>query len=126
MNFDMNFVLHTKTTYWSNSSLSPFVLCIARCLFILAAIFVSFMILCLVRVQPLMAKMGGATLAIYIFHSFIVQGVRYIMKQGYIPSNEVFIFIIAVVITIGLAYLSRLKIIKIMLNPVTYVKKERV
>lgn len=122
MNYDMTFVLSGKMSYWSYPSLSPLLLCIARCLFVLAAIFVSFMVMCLVRVQSWMAKMGAATLAIYIFHSFIVQGVRFIMKQGYIPSNDVFIFFIAVVITIGLAYFSRIKIVKIMLNPVTYVK----
>ena len=126
MNYDMTFVLPGKMSYWSYSSLSPFVLCIARCLFIFAAIFVSFMVMCLVRIQPFMSKMGGTTLAIYIFHSFIVQGVRFIIKQGYLPNSEVSLFIIAVVITIGLAYFSRFKIVKIMLNPVTYVKKERI
>lgn len=125
MNFDMSFVLPGKMSYWSYPSLSPTVLCLARCLFILFAIFVGIMILRLVRVQPMMAKMGEATLAIYVFHSFLTQGVRFIIKQGYFPGNEVSLFIIAVVITIGLAYLSRFKIVKIMLNPVTYVKKER-
>ena len=124
MNFNIGFVLNGKTTYWSYSSLSPFVLCIARCVFILAAIFVSFMVMCLVRVQPLMAKMGKATLAIYIFHSFITQGISFFIKQGYLPlpDKEVSLFVVAVAITIGLAYLSRFKIVKIILNPITYAK----
>lgn len=123
INFSIGFVLHGKFSYWSHPSLSPFVLCVARCLFILVAIFLSIMIMRLVRVQPLMAKMGGATLAIYVFHYFIIQGNRILIKQGYLPGNEVSLFIIAIIITIGLAYLSRFKIIKIILNPVTYRKK---
>lgn len=120
LNFNINFVLHGKTSYWSYPSLSPFVLCMARCLFILAAIIVSTMIMRLIRVQALMAKLGGATLAIYVFHSFITQGVKTIIKQGYLPGNEVSLFIFSVLITIGLAQLSRYKIVNMMLNPVSY------
>lgn len=122
LNFKINFVLHGSTSYWSYPSLSPFVLCMARCLLILAAIIVSTMIMRLIRVQSLMAKLGGATLVIYVFHSFITQGVKPIIKQGYLPGNEVSLFIIAVVITIGLAYLYRFKIVNIILNPVSYFK----
>lgn len=124
MNFDMRFVLQGKTSYWFYPSLSPFVLCVARCLYILASIFVSFMVMCLVRVQPLMAKMGGATLAIYIFHTFITQSIRLLLiKRGYLPDNVLLLFVIAIIITVGLAYLSRFKIVKIMLNPITYIKE---
>lgn len=123
MNFDFGFVHHGKLSYWSYPSLSPLVLCAARCLFILVAIILSVMIMRLVRVQPLMAKMGGATLAIYIFHSFIVQGLKWFVKRGYLPDNEICLFIYTVVITLGLAYLSRFKIVKIMLNPITYIKE---
>lgn len=124
MNYDMRFVLHGKKSYWFYPSLSPFVLCIARCLFILASIFVSFMVMCLVRVQTWMAKMGGATLAIYIFHTFITQSIRLLLiKRGYLPDNVLLLFVIAIIITVGLAYLSRFKIVKIMLNPITYIKE---
>ena len=71
MNFDLSFVLHGKASYWSYPSLSPCVLCLTRCLFILVAIFVSIMIMRLVRVQPLIAKMGGNFSDIYfsLFHN---------------------------------------------------------
>ena len=122
LNFDLDFVLHGRMAFWSYPSLSPSVMCMARCIYVLAAIFVSTMVMRLVRVQPLMAKYGGATLVIYIFHSFIVQVVKILIKQGFLQSNEVLLFVIAVVITLGLAYLSRFQIVNFMLNPVTYVK----
>lgn len=122
LNYDLVFVLSGRVSYQFYPSLSPSMACMARCLFILAAIFISTMVMRLVRVQPLMAKYGGATLVIYIFHSFVIQGVRMLIKQGYLPSNEVALFIIAVVITLGLVYLSRFQIVNFMLNPVTYVR----
>lgn len=58
-NFNINYVLHGKSSYWAYLSHSPFELCISRCLFVLVAIFLSIMVMRLVRVQPFMAKMGG-------------------------------------------------------------------
>ena len=123
LNFNLSFVLHGKISYWSHPSLSPSSLCVARCLFILVAMFLSIMIMRIVRVQPFIAEMGGATLVIYVFHSFLTQGIKGLVKQGILSVNEVTILLIAITITIGLAYLSRFKIINIMLNPITYMKK---
>lgn len=60
---------------------------------------------------------------IYVFHSFLTQGIKGLVKQGILSVNEVMILLITITITIGLAYLSRFKIINIMLNPITYMKK---
>lgn len=67
LNFDINFVHHGKCSYWSQPLLSPFILCIARCLYILVAILLSIMVMRLIRVQPFLAKMGGGNFgSIYV------------------------------------------------------------
>ena len=75
----------------------------------------------LIRVQPSLAKMGGATLVIYMYHFFITQSINILGKQGILPYNNLLLYIYAVVITIGLAYASRFKIVTIMINPITYI-----
>lgn len=123
VNKDISIVILGRSSYWSHNSFSPFVLCLARCIWILTAICLSFFVMRLVRVNSYMAKFGGATLVIYIYHSFITQGLRVFIKNGYLPEDEILLIFYAFVITIGLAYLSQFKIFKILLNPITYFRK---
>lgn len=122
LNTEIGFVLYGNSSYWFHSSLSPFLLCMARCLLLLVATLLGIMIMSLIRTQPFLAKMGKATLFIYIFHSFITQGIRVSVTHGYLSGNEMMLFVYAVVITIVLAYLSRIKIFNMWLNPVTFFK----
>jgi fucose 4-O-acetylase-like acetyltransferase len=123
LNTNLNFILHGKNSYWINTSLTPMMQCLAKCAWLVFAIILGFMTMSMVRVQSTMAKMGRATLGIYIYHSFIIEGMRALAKQGILPGNEMMLFFYAVVITIGLAYLSKFKLYNFLLNPITY--KER-
>ena len=120
LNTELGFVLYAKSSYWSHPIFSPYTLCMFRLLLFLAASFLGIMVMRLVRVQPFMAKLGGATLFIYIFHSFVVQVFRAIAGHGYIPCDEILLFLYAIFITLGLAYLSRFRIVNTILNPITF------
>ena len=123
LNTNLNYILQGKNSYWVNTSLTPMMQFLARCTWLVFATILGFMTMSVVRVQSTMAKMGRATLVIYIYHSFIVQGMRVLVKQGILPGNEIMLFLYAVAITLGLAYLSRFKLLNLLLNPITY--KER-
>ena len=120
MNTNLNYILQGKNSYWVNTSLTPIMQCLARCTWLVFATILGVMTMRIVRVQPTMAKMGKATLVIYIYHSFIIQGMRVLVKQGILPGNEIMLFFYAAAITLGLAYLSRFKLLNFMLNPITY------
>ena len=123
LNTNLNYILHGKNSYWVNTSLSPMMQCLARCIWLVFATILSFMTMSMVRPQSTMANMGRATLGIYIYHSFITQSIKVLVKQGFLSGNEMMLFLYAVTITVGLAYLSRYKILKFLLNPISYYKK---
>ena len=124
LNMNLNYIIQGKNSYWVNTSLTPMMQCLARCTWLVFATILGFMTMSMVRVQPTMAKMGKATLVVYIFHSFIIQGMRLFVKQGILPGNEMMLFVYAVIITLGLAYLSRFKLVNYLLNPITYKEKK--
>ena len=125
MNINLNYIIHGKVSYWSNTSLTPMMQCLARCTWHVFATILGIMTMRMVRVQPTMAKMGRATLGIYIYHSFIIQGMRVLVKKGVLPENEIMLFLYAVAITLGLAYLSKFKLYNFLLNPITAYKKRK-
>lgn len=120
ININVNYIFHGASSYWVNTSLAPLIQCLARCTWFVFATILGIMIMRVVRVQPTMAKMGRVTLFIYIYHSFIIEGLRALIKQGILPGNEIMLFFYAVAITLGLAFLSRFKLLNFMLNPITY------
>ena len=118
-----DYILQGKNSYWVNTSLTPIMQCLARCTWLVFATILGVMTMRMVRVQPTMAKMGRATLFIYIYHSFIIEGMRVLVKQGILPGYEMMLFLYATTITLGLAYLSRFKLLNFLLNPISYKKR---
>lgn len=125
LNKSLNFVLMGKATYWYKAEFSPYLLCLARGLFLFSATTMGVMVMRLVPTRPLLSHWGRITLFIYIYHSFAIQALRLVIKHGYTPQNEWIYIIMPVVITMGLILLSHIKFFNILLNPVSYILKNR-
>ena len=126
LNENVNIVLTCRRSYWSKPEVSPIILCLARCLLIISAIVISIMIMRIVPQKHQIARWGSCTLFIYMYHTFFVRSFRYGVNSGiipnFIPDNELLLIIIAVALTLALAYFSRYKLPKIIINPFSYLK----
>ena len=125
LNKPLNFVLMGKVTYWSKAEFSPYLLCFARGIFLFSATMTGVMVMRLIPTRPLLSRWGRITLFIYIYHSFAIEALRLAIKHGISPQNEWIFIIMPVIITIGLILLSHIKFFNILLNPVSYILKNR-
>ena len=62
-------------------------------------------------------KFGRNTLFIYMYHTFFVLSLRLLIARGYIPENEVLLFIYSIAIIFVLVHLSNVKFFIILMNP---------
>lgn len=79
----------------------------------------------LVPTRASLAHWGSITLFIYIYHTFIIEMLRWAIKHGYFPQTEWILIVMSVIITIGLILLSHIKFFNILLNPVSYILNNR-
>lgn len=86
----------------------------------MAATITGAMVMRVVPTRESLSKWGRTTLLIYIYHTFVVEGLRTAFKQGYILQNEWILIMMSFVITIGLILLSHIKLFTILMNPVSY------
>lgn len=119
-NFNFNVVLLGNRSYWHHDVFSPFLLCLCRLVFLVSAILLGIMLMRLVMKRLLFPELGKITLFIYIYHSFLIEIVRFAIRNNYLPQNEWICYVIAVVITGVLICLSKVKFFNILLNPVSF------
>ena len=120
MNYDFTIIQGGSSSYWIKPGISPIFYCLSRAAFLLSAMIISFMVLCLIKTSALFAQWGTKTLAIYVYHTFLILFMLYLIRQGILPQNSILLFFYAAAITIVLVYLSRFKLFNILLNPVSY------
>ena len=120
MNYDFTIVQGGSSSYWINPAISPFIFFLSRAAFLISAMIISFMVLCLIKTSEILAKWGTKTLAIYVYHTFLILFMLYLIRQGILPQNDILLAFYAVAITFILVYLSRFKLFNILLNPVSY------
>ena len=124
-NKPIGYILMGKDTYWSKPEYSPLLFCLARGVFLFFATILGVMVMRLVPTKPLLSHWGSTTLFIYIYHSFAIEALRLAIKRGYFPQNEWILIIMSVVITMSLILLSRIKFFYILLNPISYILRNR-
>lgn len=125
LNKSLNFVLMGNATYWSKAEFSPYLLCLARGMFLFSATTMGVMVMRLIPTRPLLSHWGRITLFIYIYHSFFIEALRLAIKHGYFPQNEWMLIGMSVIITMGLILLSHVKFFNILLNPVSNILRNR-
>ena len=119
-NYPLNYVLACSKSYWFNSTISPLILCSGRIIVIIFATIISIMVIRIVKVNQSMSNWGTKTMIIYVYHSFVVSALRIIVARGIIPQNEYFLFLYAILITMGLLCMSRFKLFNIIMNPFSF------
>ena len=124
LNKGLGFVLMGNKSYWFSAEFSPVLLCLYRLAFLIAAIIMGTMVMRLVQVKPMFSQWGKITLFIYIYHSFLIEAFRYVLKQGYFPKYEWICIVMSVIIMTVLLFLSRIRLLNILLNPVSYLLKK--
>lgn len=92
---------------------------VSRCLFICIVVILSVMVLKLVRPNSHFAKWGERTLFIYIYHTLALKLLFQLIFRNYLPQNEWILAVYAILITMGLLYLSRYKVFNMLLNPIS-------
>lgn len=118
-------IVHYGTfPYWSYDYQHTALLFFARCLFIPSSIVLGLLVMRIVPTNVTIAKWGSVTMFIFIYHTFAINILLELIKRNMIPQNELLLFVYAVIITLGLLFLSRYKLLNYFLNPISsFVKK---
>lgn len=88
LNIDIRSVIYFGT-YYDNLPTSPLYYLCGRLFLYIFAIIVGCLIMRIVNTKPILSKYGNCTLAIFMYHIFIVMALRPLFTNHTIPSNEI-------------------------------------
>lgn len=77
----------------------------------------------LVPANKILASWGRETLFILVYHAFAWRLVGILVGKGLLPYNEPMALIYAVAVTIVMLLVTRIELLKRMLNPITYKRR---
>lgn len=105
-----------------NRGFSPFYgdICqslLSRCIFFILAFVLSIMVMRLVTPQKGLAILGQYTLFVYIYHSFAINILNYVIERKNLSTSVFCLFIYACFVFFVLMLLSRSKFLRFLLNP---------
>ena len=121
INIDIRSVIYFGS-YYDNFPIPPLYYFGARIFLYVFTVVVGFILMRIVYAKPLLSSYGKYSLAIFMYHTFIVQALRPLFANGTIPFNEVLLLVISILVCFSLAWLTQhFKIITIILNPITYI-----
>ena len=70
------------------------------------------------------ARWGGATLFVYIWHPLVTRGIlEPATAHGLIPKSDLALFFYAVVVTALLVFLSRFRVLHLLMNPSDWIRQ---
>ena len=124
LNFPLGVILTGNKYYLGQTVFPPDNMCFYRTAFLIIATLTSicFMKLCDGLFKHFkFSSWGRYTLIIYMFHTFVVKGIR-LFKYNYDISffnSDFSMPIVAVVIVLGLTYIAKLKVFRFLLNPIS-------
>lgn len=121
----LSFVHHGVFPYWTGDLVHTIHHFVARIIYIPIAILLSIMVMRLVPTNDTFAKWGRKTMFIFIYHTFAINILIELTKRNIIPQNEILLFVYAVIITLGLLFLSRFKLLNICLNPISFYRDRK-
>ena len=92
----------------------------ARFIYIPSAVILGIFVMRLVPKSEILAKWGGKTMFIFIYHMFAITPLSYILNgSGIIPQCAVALFAYSLFITFTFLLMSRSKLMNFMLNPMS-------
>ena len=96
--------------------------CLYRFVWYIIAILLSFcFLICVNRIKcnNLLLYIGRNTLFIYVWHIFFIRILKYLVPHFELPNSFSFVLIYSVTIFVVVVLLSRIKVLKMLLNPIT-------
>ena len=118
--FNRDFPILTGAISYINEGLLDKELIEGRMLFIIAATVLSAFVIRVVKSNLALSNLGRYTLFIYCYHMFFIACLNRIVTFGWIPIGFVAMLISSVVLTMLLVWMSRIKVLNIILNPISY------
>lgn len=122
-NTNLDYVTYNTHSYW-RSPIKPIIMNFEiRSLYLLMAALlgVMFMRLSLAIKSNMISKWGRLTLFIYIWHSFLVKIVAFLISKGFIPNNCFLLFIYSIIVFTLLLSISNIQIFNIIQNPISWI-----
>ena len=120
-NIDIRSVIYFGS-YYDNPPISPFYYFGGRLFMYIFAIIVGCLIMRIVYAKPILSKYGNYTLAIFMYHIFIIMALRPLFANHTIPSNEIILIGYTIIVCTTLTWIiKKFRIATIMLNPLSYV-----
>ena len=114
-------VVHYSFSYWTECNTISIVRVGIRCFYFPFTVISSLMVMRLVPVWSLVGKLGGViSMFVYIYHMFFVDFLKFGAHHGLFPSDEGFLFVYTVISFIFFLGLSRLRVMVVLLNPISY------
>lgn len=108
-------------SYYDNLPISPLYYFGGRLFLYIYAIVVGCLIMRIVYTKPILSKYGNCTLAIFMYHIFIIMALRPLFANHTIPSNEIILIGYTFILCTTLIWLIKhFKILTIMLNPFSF------
>jgi hypothetical protein len=122
---NLDYVHHCSFPYWAEDNVHTLLRLGLRCVFFMIAIILGALLMRLVPSSPLLARWGGATMFIYIYHSFALREVLFpLIVSSAVMQHPLLLIIHAVYITAGLLAFSHSKCLSILMNPISYYSKK--
>ena len=119
-----SYVFYGSIPYWTDNWPETFTRFLCRCLFLPSAIVMSVLVMRVVSAWKTLAKWSSVTLFVYIYHPLLSQGLlKQTTANGLIPKSDFMLLVYAIVITALLVFLSRYKVLQLLMNPSDWVRR---
>ena len=122
INEDFRNIIYGKSPYKTMET------CVYRFVWYIMAILLSYcFLICVnkIRCNDLLLYIGRNTLFVYVYHTFCVRILKYIVPNYDLPDSIPFVLIYSVTIFFVVVLLSRIKVLKMLLNPITFLRKNK-
>lgn len=116
LNEDFRNIIYGKSPYKAMET------CVYRFVWYIMAILLSYcFLICVnkIRCNDLLLYIGRNTLFVYVYHTFCVRILKYIVPNYDLPDSIPFVLIYSMTIFFVVVLLSRIKVLKMLLNPIT-------
>lgn len=113
---NLGYIVYGSSSYYVNDN--TIISLILRLLFFVCAIVLSVSVIRLIPANRYLADIGRHTLFIYIVHTFVASVIFWLIHRYSFVGSTISLFLLSVIITISLYYLSKTKL-SLILNPVS-------
>ncbi len=120
-------ITHSYFPYWSEDFKHTVIKFIARCIYIPSSIILGLMVMRVTPSNKSFSSWGSITLFLFIYHIFVVRELLFpIIRMYDLPTSSFYLFIYSIITITFLIILSRIKILSILLNPLSYINEKMI